>query len=103
MKLKYIYILPIAYVSFFLLDTLLSKISNYPFNSSILLDGMFDVVAFIMTIINLPFYLILSVLNFFVKLTYLEPIIRLSISIAVYAVVGVSLDLLQSYTRNKTL
>jgi hypothetical protein len=104
MKLKYTYILPAIYLLFFLLEALLSEISNYPFNSSILLvDTLYAVITYIVTIINLPFYLILSLLNFFVKLAYVEPVMRLGISIAVYAVIGLSLDLLQNHTRNRTL
>jgi len=58
MKLKYAYILPSIYLFFFLLEAVLSKISNYPFRFSIsLVDIPFAIITYIVTIMNLPFYL----------------------------------------------
>jgi hypothetical protein len=41
--------------------------------------------------------------SYTLKLAYIEPIMRLAISITIYAVIGLSLDLLQSHARSRTL
>src|SRR2546429_7102414 len=76
---------------FFLAETFLSEFSTHPLRSSV----PFSVFAYIATIIDLPFYLIFSLLNTFIKIGYIKPIMRLGISITAYAFSGLFLDLLQ--------